>query len=546
MNFSEEIEQLQVLAEQYKNRSILSLFEHDRYRVESLTLHCGSIIADFSKQKINDEILSALELYANKCGLHEKREQMFTGAKINSTEKRAVLHTALRNSQSDTIIVDGENIIPEIRDVLRQMEHYCSEFHNGELKGYSGKQLDTIVNIGIGGSDLGPKMVCTALKPYHKQGITLHFVSNVDATHLVETLHLCNPETTLFIIASKTFTTEETMTNAHSAREWFLNNGGTEQSIEKHFIALSTNLKETSAFGINPNNVFRFWDWVGGRFSLWSAIGLPIALFCGFDIFKELLSGGEMMDNHFRTKEIKKNIPIMMAFCTFWNATINGMSNHAVLPYDEYLRLFPAFLQQLEMESNGKYVDMSGNKVEYTTCPSVWGQPGTDSQHSFFQLIHQGTQITPCDFIAAAQSHNPLGSHHERLLANFLAQTEALMNGKSAETVRAELEKAGMNEKEIEVLIQHKIFEGNRPTTSFLCKKIDAFTLGILIAMYEHKVFTLGILWNINSFDQWGVELGKQLAKKIVPELSSATDELQHDASTNNLIRQIRAWKEKE
>lgn len=542
MNINENIKVLQQIAEQYKNRSILSLFDDDKNRVEKLTLRFEHMIADFSKQKIDDEILKALENFAELCGFAQKREQMFSGAKINVTEKRAVLHTALRNSTSDDIRVDGINIITEIKDVLRQMENFCAKFHSGELVGYSGKRLDTIVNIGIGGSDLGPKMVCTALKPYHKKNTAIHFVSNVDSTHLVETLTLCNPETTLFIIASKTFTTEETMTNAHSARMWFLNNGGNDESVGKHFIALSTNLKETSAFGINPDNVFRFWDWVGGRFSLWSAIGLPIALICGYDCFKELLSGGEEMDKHFRTKEMRHNIPIMMAFCTFWNTTINGMANHAVLPYDEYLRLFPAFLQQLEMESNGKYVDMNGNKVEYKTNPSVWGQPGTDSQHSFFQLIHQGTDIIPCDFIAAAQSHNPLGNHHQRLLANFLAQTEALMKGKSAETVREELEKAGLNEKEIEVLIQHKIFEGNRPTTTILCKKIDAFTLGALIAMYEHKVFTLGILWNINSFDQWGVELGKQLAKKILPELSNNADELQHDASTNNLIRQIHAW----
>lgn len=546
MNFSEQIHQLQILANKYKSRSITSLFHNDEKRTEKLTMRCDDIIADFSKQKINDEIIQALENYTELSSFAEKREQMFRGEKINSTEKRVVLHTALRNSISEEIIVDGVNIIPEIHDVLKQMESFCSKFQSGELQGYTGKHLNTIVNIGIGGSDLGPKMVCTALKPYHKKGISVHFVSNVDSTHVVETLKQCNPETTLFIIASKTFTTEETMTNARSARAWFLNNGGTEESVAKHFIALSTNLKETSAFGINSDNVFRFWDWVGGRFSLWSAIGLPIALICGFECFKELLSGGEMMDTHFRTEPIRSNIPVMMALCTLWNTSANGMTNHAVLPYDEYLRLFPAFLQQLEMESNGKYVDLNGNTFPYTTCPSVWGQPGTDSQHSFFQLIHQGTTIIPCDFIAAAQSHNPLGDHHERLLANFLAQTEALMNGKSAETVRAELEKTGMAEKEIQALIQHKVFEGNRPTTTILCKKITPKTLGALIAMYEHKVFTLGVLWNINSFDQWGVELGKQLAKRILPELSSTADELHHDASTNYLIRQIREWKEEQ
>ena len=518
------------------------MFTNDGQRTEKLTLQCGDIIADFSKQCINDEILQALENYALMSEVHVKRENMFAGEKINSTEKRAVLHTALRNSRDTEIIVDGENVLPEIRDVLSQMERFCTNFHSGELRGFSGKPLDTIVNIGIGGSDLGPKMVCTALKPYHKQGVSVHFVSNIDATHIVETLRLCNPETTLFIIASKTFTTEETMTNARSARAWFLENGGNEQTIANHFIALSTNLKETSAFGINPANVFRFWDWVGGRFSLWSAIGLPIALACGFENFKELLNGGELMDIHFRTEKPRRNIPMMMAFCTLWNASANGMANHAVLPYDEYLRLFPAFLQQLEMESNGKYVDMNGNIIPYSTCPSVWGQPGTDSQHSFFQLIHQGTNIIPCDFIAAVQSHNPLGDHHNRLLSNFLAQTEALMNGKNAETVNDELQKAGMSEEEIKVLQQHKVFEGNRPTTTILCKKITPKTLGSLIAMYEHKVFTLGILWNVNSFDQWGVELGKQLAKKILPKLQNSETSLSHDPSTNNLISIIRSW----
>ncbi len=544
MNYSEHIQMLRSVAEKFSAQSIRSLMDNDAQRIEKMTVDFADIRVDFSKQRLNDEIINALEHFADECRFIEKRQAMFEGKRINSTENRAVLHTALRSVHRQELLVDSVNIMDEIRDVLQQMEQFCARFHQGDICGYTNKPLTTIVNIGIGGSDLGPKMVCAALKPYHKKGIEVHFVSNVDGTHIAETLRLCNPETTLFIIASKTFTTEETMTNARSARQWFLEHCNNEEMIARHFIAVSTNIALTDAFGIREENVFRFWDWVGGRFSLWSAIGLPIALTCGFEIFSELLSGAEAMDAHFRSAPLRKNIPVMMALCAFWNTTLCGEKNHAVLPYDEYLRLFPAFLQQLEMESNGKSVQIDGESIDYQTSPSLWGQPGTDSQHSFFQLLHQGTHTIPADFIVAVQSHNPLGDHQYRLLANVLAQTEALMNGKTADTVRQELMTMPGTMEEKEQLVAHKVFEGNRPTTMIMCKKIDARTLGSLIAMYEHKVLTLGILWNINSFDQWGVELGKQLAKKILPELMDTTLEPQHDASTNALIQLARAWSE--
>ena len=544
MNYSEHIQMLRSVAEKFSAQSIRSLMDNDAQRIEKMTVDFADIRVDFSKQRLNDEIIDALEHFADECRFIEKRQAMFEGERINSTENRAVLHTALRSVHRQELLVDSVNIMDEIRDVLQQMEQFCARFHQGDICGYTNKPLTTIVNIGIGGSDLGPKMVCAALKPYHKKGIEVHFVSNVDGTHIAETLRLCNPETTLFIIASKTFTTEETMTNARTARQWFLEHCNNEEMIARHFIAVSTNIALTDAFGIREENVFRFWDWVGGRFSLWSAIGLPIALTCGFEIFSELLSGAEAMDAHFRSAPLRKNIPVMMALCAFWNTTLCGEKNHAVLPYDEYLRLFPAFLQQLEMESNGKSVQIDGESIDYQTSPSLWGQPGTDSQHSFFQLLHQGTHTIPADFIVAVQSHNPLGDHQNRLLANVLAQTEALMNGKTADAVRQELMTMPGTMEEKEHLVPHKVFEGNRPTTMIMCKKIDARTLGSLIAMYEHKVLTLGILWNINSFDQWGVELGKQLAKKILPELMDSTLEPQHDASTNALIQLARAWGE--
>jgi glucose-6-phosphate isomerase len=519
MNYSEHIQMLRSVAEKFSAQSIRSLMDNDAQRIEKMTVDFADIRVDFSKQRLNDEIIDALEHFADECRFIEKRQAMFEGERINSTENRAVLHTALRSVHRQELLVDSVNIMDEIRDVLQQMEQFCARFHQGDICGYTDKPLTTIVNIGIGGSDLGPKMVCAALKPYHKKGIEVHFVSNVDGTHIAETLRLCNPETTLFIIASKTFTTEETMTNARSARQWFLEHCNNEEMIARHFIAVSTNIALTDAFGIRKEHVFRFWDWVGGRFSLWSAIGLPIALTCGFEIFSELLSGAEAMDAHFRSAPLRKNIPVMMALCAFWNTTLCGEKNHAVLPYDEYLRLFPAFLQQLEMESNGKSVQIDGESIDYQTSPSLWGQPGTDSQHSFFQLLHQGTHTIPADFIVAVQSHNPLGDHQNRLLANVLAQTEALMNGKTADAVRQELMTMPGTMEEKEHLVPHKVFEGNRPTTMIMCKKIDARTLGSLIAMYEHKVLTLGILWNINSFDQWGVELGKQLGKKDITRI---------------------------
>lgn len=452
------------------------------------------------------------------------------------------MHTALRNQNDQPILVDGEDIIPQIRAVLAQMKTFSDQVINGTWKGYTGKAITDVVNIGIGGSDLGPVMVTEALKAY-KNHLTMHFVSNIDGADMAEVLKGINPETTLFLIASKTFTTQETMTNAHTARDWFIENGGSEEDIAKHFVALSTNSSAVEAFGIDTANMFVFWDWVGGRYSLWSAIGLSIALSIGFDHFNELLIGAHAADVHFKETPFEENIPVVMALLGIWYNNFFDSETHAILPYDQYMHRFPAYFQQGDMESNGKYVDRSGKKVSYQTGPVIWGEPGTNGQHAFYQLIHQGTKLIPCDFIAPAQSHHPIGQHHSILLSNFFAQTQALMNGKEEDEVLAELQAAGKSKEEIDLLLPFKVFEGNRPTNSFLLQKITPRSLGTLIAFYEHKIFTQGVIWNIFSFDQWGVELGKQLASKILPDLQNEEKVTQHDSSTNNLINQFKEWR---
>jgi glucose-6-phosphate isomerase len=471
---------------------------------------------------------------ACECGLKEAIEAMFGGEKINQTENRSVLHTALRNFSGKPVLSDGKDVMPDVQRVLLQMKTFAARIHNGEWKGYDGKKIKYIVNIGIGGSDLGPVMVTEALKPYWVEGIQAYFVSNVDGTHIVETLKKVTPGETLFLIASKTFTTQETMTNAHTARDWFLQTAKDEKYVAKHFVALSTNEKEVVAFGIDKANMFEFWDWVGGRYSLWSAIGLSIVLTIGYGNFEQLLKGAYATDLHFQNTSFEKNIPVIMALIGLWYTNFFGAQTEAILAYDQYMHRFAAYFQQGNMESNGKYVDRNGNKTGYTTGPVIWGEPGTNGQHAFYQLIHQGTLLIPCDFIAPAISHNPVGDHHLKLLSNFFAQTEALMNGKTKEEAAAELAALGAAERDR--LIPFKVFDGNKPTNSFLVKKITPYTLGQLIALYEHKIFVQGVIWNIFSFDQWGVELGKQLAGRILPELKGEESVAAHDASTNGLI----------
>jgi glucose-6-phosphate isomerase len=495
-----------------------------------------SLVFDYSKNRINAETVKLLLELARQTGITKQVERMFAGEKINSTEQRAALHTALRNRSGRPVLVDGKDVMPDVRRVLGLMRNFSDAVRNGQHVGHTGKQITDIVNIGIGGSDLGPLMVCEALKSYASQNLRAHFVSNVDGTHLVETLKNLDAATTLFIISSKTFTTQETMTNARSARAWLIGKLGDEQAVAEHFAAVSTNLEATSKFGINPSYVFEFWDWVGGRYSLWSAIGLPIALFVGMDRFEELLGGGYTMDEHFRNAPLDKNMPVLMGMLGIWYGNFFGAGSNAVFPYDQYLHRFPAYLQQLEMESNGKGVDRDGNTVDYDTGMVVWGEPGTNGQHAFYQLIHQGTRLIPADFLAPLRSQNPLGEHHAILLANCFAQTEALMVGKTAAEARAELEAQGLHGEALEALLPHKVFPGNKPTNTLLFDKLDPHTLGMLIALYEHKVFVQSVVWNINPFDQWGVELGKQLAGKILPELRDATSASRHDASTNGLI----------
>jgi glucose-6-phosphate isomerase len=511
------------------------IFEKDQSRFDKFSLKFEDILLDFSKNIIDEQVFETLMELAEECGLKDAIESMFTGEKINATENRAVLHVALRNRSNNRIVVDGEDVMPGVNEVLGQMKAFSEELISGGWKGYTGKAITDIVNIGIGGSDLGPLMVTEALRPY-KNHLNLHFVSNVDGTHIAETLKKVNPETTLFIVASKTFTTQETMTNANTARDWFLKAATDKNYIKNHFVAVSTNEKEVAAFGIDIKNMFRFWDWVGGRYSLWSAIGLPIACGIGYDNYIRLLEGAHAMDNHFRQTEFKENIPVILALIGIWYNNFFGSETEAILPYDQYMHRFAAYFQQGNMESNGKYVDRNGEQVDYQTGPIIWGEPGTNGQHAFYQLIHQGTKLIPCDFIAAAVNHNQIGDHHPKLLANFFAQTEALMVGKTEEQVVAELKAAGKNEQEVEALKPFKVFPGNVPTNSILVKKLTPETLGSLIAMYEHKIFVQGIIWNIYSFDQWGVELGKQLANKILPELESDELVIGHDASTNGLI----------
>jgi glucose-6-phosphate isomerase len=521
------------------------LFASNPNRFDQYSLRLGEILFDFSKNRITHATLPLLFDLARQARLSSWIEAMFSGEKINLTEERAVLHVALRNRSNQPIYVDGQDVMPEVNRVLAKMRRFSEVVRSGAWKGYTGKNITDIVNIGIGGSDLGPKMVCEALKPYAQAGLRVHFVSNVDSTDLVETLKQLNPETALFLVASKTFTTQETMTNAHSARQWFLASSKDEAVIAKHFAAMSTNAAEVSKFGIDTANMFEFWDWVGGRYSLWSAIGLSIAITLGMDQFEALLSGAHLADQHFRTAPFERNIPVMMALLGIWYNNFFGAKSHAILPYDQYLVHFPAYFQQGDMESNGKSVSRQGERVNYATGPVIWGQPGTNGQHAFYQLIHQGTQLIPCDFLAAANSQNPLGEHHPILLSNYLAQTEALMKGKTAEEARAELVKEGYPVKKLERLVSAKTFAGNIPTNSFLYPKLTPEILGCLIALYEHKILTQGVIWDVNSFDQMGVELGKQLAKKILPELSGKNRVTNHDSSTNGLINAIKTFREK-
>jgi glucose-6-phosphate isomerase len=516
------------------------LFADDPDRFNKFSIVFEDILFDYSKNRISSKTLSLLIDLANECKLGDAIEAMFNGEAINETEGRAVLHTALRNMNGQPVLVQNKDVMPDVHRVLNQMKQFCNRIHSGEWTGYAGNKIKYIVNIGIGGSDLGPYMVTEALKPYWKKDIEVFFVSNVDATHIAETLKKVNAQETLFLVASKTFTTQETMTNAHTARKWFLEAAGDENYIAKHFVALSTNEKEVVKFGIDKANMFEFWDWVGGRYSLWSAIGLSIALTVGYDNFELLLKGAHATDNHFRNTPFEENIPVIMALIGLWYTSFFDSQTEAILPYDQYLHRFAAYFQQGNMESNGKSVDRKGKMVRYNTGPVIWGEPGTNGQHAFYQLIHQGTLLIPCDFIAPAISHNPIGDHHAKLLSNFFAQTEALMNGKTEEEAEAELVKAGKSEEEIKFLVPFKVFTGNRPTNSFLIKKITPYTLGQLIALYEHKIFVQGVIWNIFSFDQWGVELGKQLANNILPELQDNKSVSKHDSSTNGLIN---AWK---
>lgn len=526
-----------------KKVQMKDLFAKDSKRFEKMSIELGDILFDFSKNLITEETIEKLLKLTEDCKVKEARKAMFDGEKINQTEDRAVMHTALRNFSGNPVMVDGKDIMPEIRETRQKMKSFCEKIHNGDWRGYTGKKIRDIVNIGIGGSDLGPEMVTAALKPYWVEGIYVHFISNVDGTQIVETLKNLNPEETLFTIASKTFTTQETMTNAHTARKWFLESAKNEKYVEKHFVALSTNKEGVEKFGIDPENMFVFWDWVGGRYSLWSSIGLSIALTVGYGNFEQLLKGAEATDHHFRSTDFRDNIPVIMAIIGLWYTNFFGSETEAILPYDQYMHRFPAYFQQGNMESNGKHTDRNGNDVTYATGPVVWGQPGTNGQHAFYQLIHQGTHLIPCDFIAPAISHNPVGEHHPILVSNFFAQTEALMNGKTAEQVAEELKKQGMDKEKMEKLIPFKVFTGNKPTNSFLLKEITPFTLGSLIALYEHKIFVQGVVWNIYSFDQWGVELGKQLAKKVLPQLKDDDKVESHDSSTNGLINKYKKWR---
>jgi len=528
--------------EDMRSVDMRSLFAEDPQRFERFSLRMDDLLFDYSKNRINEETMRRLVALAEESGLRERIGSMFAGEKINFTEERAVLHTALRNRSERPVLVDGTDVMPGVRAVLERMRGLTERVRSGEWKGHTGRRITDVVNIGIGGSDLGPVLVTEALRPYWQEGLNAHFVSNIDGTHLAEVLTRVDAATTLFCVASKTFTTQETLTNAHSARRWLIDALGSEAAVARHFIALSTNAPAVAAFGIDPENMFEFWDWVGGRYSLWSAIGLSIAIVIGMDRFEELLAGAHEVDLHFQEAPLAENIPVVMGLLGIWYHNFFGADSHAILPYDQYLHRFPAYLQQGDMESNGKRIDRDSNPiVDYTTGPIIWGEPGTNGQHAFYQLIHQGTRLVPADFIAPARTQNELGGHHEILLANFLAQTEALMLGKNEAEVRAELEAAGMSGADLEALVPHKVFEGNRPTNSILFERLDPRTLGRLIALYEHKIFVQGQIWRINSYDQWGVELGKQLAKTILEELEGDTAVSDHDGSTRGLIAYFKA-----
>lgn len=534
---------LQKHFDEMKDVTIADLFAKDGDRFSKFSATFGDqMLVDYSKNRITEETLAKLQDLAKECDLAGAIKSMFSGEKINRTENRAVLHVALRNRSNTPILVDGKDVMPEVNAVLEKMKTFSEAIISGEWKGYTGKGITDVVNIGIGGSDLGPYMVTEALRPY-KNHLNMHFVSNVDGTHIAEVLKKVNPETTLFLVASKTFTTQETMTNAHSARDWFLKAAGDEKHVAKHFAALSTNAKAVGEFGIDTANMFEFWDWVGGRYSLWSAIGLSIVLSIGFDNFVELLSGAHAMDKHFSTTPAEKNLPVLLALIGIWYNNFFGAETEAILPYDQYMHRFAAYFQQGNMESNGKYVDRNGNVVDYQTGPIIWGEPGTNGQHAFYQLIHQGTKMVPCDFIAPAITHNPLSDHHQKLLSNFFAQTEALAFGKSREVVEQEYRDQGKDPATLDYVVPFKVFEGNRPTNSILLREITPFSLGALIALYEHKIFTQGVILNIFTFDQWGVELGKQLANRILPELKDDKEISSHDSSTNGLINRYKAWR---
>ena len=534
---------LQKHFDEMKDVTIADLFAKDGDRFSKFSATFGDqMLVDYSKNRITEETLAKLQDLAKECDLAGAIKSMFSGEKINRTENRAVLHVALRNRSNTPILVDGKDVMPEVNAVLEKMKTFSEAIISGEWKGYTGKAITDVVNIGIGGSDLGPYMVTEALRPY-KNHLNMHFVSNVDGTHIAEVLKKVNPETTLFLVASKTFTTQETMTNAHSARDWFLKAAGDEKHVAKHFAALSTNAKAVGEFGIDTANMFEFWDWVGGRYSLWSAIGLSIVLSIGFDNFVELLSGAHAMDKHFSTTPAEKNLPVLLALIGIWYNNFFGAETEAILPYDQYMHRFAAYFQQGNMESNGKYVDRNGNVVDYQTGPIIWGEPGTNGQHAFYQLIHQGTKMVPCDFIAPAITHNPLSDHHQKLLSNFFAHTEALAFGKSREVVEQEYRDQGKDPATLDYVVPFKVFEGNRPTNSILLREITPFSLGALIALYEHKIFTQGVILNIFTFDQWGVELGKQLANRILPELKDDKEISSHDSSTNGLINRYKAWR---
>ena len=524
-----------------RGRRLRDLFAQDPDRFERFSGSLDDLLVDWSKQRVTAETMTLLGDLARACDLEGRRDAMFKGEKINTTEGRAVLHIALRNRSAEPVMVDGVDVMPDVLAVLEQMRVFSEAVRGGDWRGHTGEAITDIVNIGIGGSDLGPLMVCQALEPYARADLAVHFVSNVDGAHLHHTVKRLDPAKTLFIVASKTFTTQETMTNAQSARAWLLAGlGGDQAAVGRHFVAVSTNRDAVAAFGIDPANMFGFWDWVGGRYSLWSAIGLSIVLYLGFERFQALLDGAHAMDRHFRTAPLETNLPVVLALIGVWNSNFLGAESLAVLPYDQHLARFAAYLQQGDMESNGKSTTLGGAAVDYQTGPVIWGEPGTNGQHAFYQLIHQGTRLIPCDFLAAASSQTPIGDHHEKLLANFFAQSEALAFGKTTEEVRAELEAQGLPLAEVERLLPHKVFEGNRPSTSILYNKLTPFTLGALVALYEHKIFTQGVIWDVNSFDQWGVELGKVLAGRILPELGDGTPIASHDASTNGLINHLK------